>query len=233
MKISEQAKKCELSPMRKFHPYATEAEAKGRTVYHLNIGQPDVETPPIFFETIANFSQTVLAYASAPGRPEFVNAVKNYYEEIGIHYDNNDILVTTGGSEALSIAMQCILDPGSEVLVAEPFYPNYNTFIRATGGVIRPIPTKPEEGYRFADRARIEPLINENTRAIMVTNPSNPTGIVLTKEELRIIADIARDHDLYIIGDEVYREYVFDGQELTSFGQFEDVQQNVLPEQVN
>jgi len=228
MKISEQAKKCELSPMRKFHPYATEAEAKGRTVYHLNIGQPDVETPPIFFETIANFSQTVLAYASAPGRPEFVNAVKNYYEGIGIHYDNNDILVTTGGSEALSIAMQCILDPGSEVLVAEPFYPNYNTFICATGGVIRPIPTKPEEGYRFADRAKIEPLINENTRAIMVTNPSNPTGIVLTKEELRIIADIARDHDLYIIGDEVYREYVFDGQELTSFGQFEDVQQNVI-----
>ena len=228
MKLSKNAQLCELSPMRKYHPYADAAEKLGRTVYHLNIGQPDIETPPIFFETIGKFSQKVLAYASAPGRPEYVQAVQAYYDNLGIHYDSSDILVTTGGSEALNIAMQCILDPGSEVLVAEPFYPNYNTFIRATGGDICPIPTSPEEGYRFADRSRIEPLINENTRAIMVTNPSNPTGIVLTREELRIIADIARDHDLYIIGDEVYREYIFDGQEMTSFGQFEDVQQNVI-----
>lgn len=228
MKISERAKKCELSPMRKFHPYAVDAAARGRKIYHLNIGQPDIATPPAFFDAVRNFSQPVLAYAAAPGRPEFIKAVQDYYAAIGVNYASNDILVTTGGSEALSIAMQCILDPGSEVLVAEPFYPNYNTFIRATGGSIRAIPTSPEDGYHFADRAKIEALINENTRAIMVTNPSNPTGVVLTRDELRLIADIAKEHDLYIIGDEVYREFIYSGEELMSFGQLEDVAENVI-----
>ena len=228
MKIAQRAKQCELSPMRKFHPYAEKAEAMGRKVYHLNIGQPDIATPPVFFEAISNFKQPVLAYASAPGRPEFVKAVRDYYEKMGIHYEASDILVTAGGSEAINIAMMCILDPGSEVLVAEPFYPNYNTFVRAGSGRIRPIPTSPEEGYRFATREKIEPLINENTRAIMITSPSNPTGIVLTREEFRLIADIAKENDLYIIGDEVYREYIFSDEPPTSFGEFEDVEQNVI-----
>lgn len=228
MKISERAKKCELSPMRKFHPYAVDAASKGRKIYHLNIGQPDIATPPAFFDAVRSFTQPVLAYAAAPGRPEFIKAVQDYYAAIGIHYASDDILVTTGGSEALSIAMMCILDEGSEILVAEPFYPNYNTFIRSAGGTIRAIPTCPEEGYHFADRAKIEALINENTRAILVTNPSNPTGVVLTREELRLIADIAKEHGLYLIGDEVYREFIYSGEELMSFGQLEDVAENVI-----
>jgi len=228
MKISERAKICALSPMRKFHPYAVDAKARGRNIYHLNIGQPDIATPPAFFDAVRAFSQPVLEYASAPGRPEFVKAVQDYYEEIGVQYASGDILVTAGGSEALNIAMMCILDPGCEVLVAEPFYPNYNTFIRAAGGSIRAIPTSPEDGYRFATREKIEPLINEKTRAIMVTNPSNPTGVVLSREELRIIADVAKEHDLYIIGDEVYREFIYSGEELMSFGQFDDIDENVI-----
>ncbi|MGN0821381.1 MAG: aminotransferase class I/II-fold pyridoxal phosphate-dependent enzyme, partial [Akkermansia sp.] len=161
MKISERAQLCGLSPMRKFHPFAVEAEAKGRKIYHLNIGQPDIETPPAFFESLRQFADPVLAYAASPGRPDLLKAIQKYYAGIGAELAEKDILITTGGSEALSILMLCILDPGSEVLVPEPFYPNYNTFIRAAGGVIHPIPTSPEEGYHFADRAKIEAEINE------------------------------------------------------------------------
>ena len=207
MKLSQRAQLCELSPMRKFHPFAVEAKAKGRKIYHLNIGQPDIATPPVYFEAVQRFSQPVLEYAESPGRPNLIHAIQRYYDQIGVHYDEGDILITTGGSEALSILMMCILDPGSEVLVPEPFYPNYNTFIRAAGGVIHPIHTSPEEGYHYADRSRIEAEINENTRAIMITNPSNPTGIILTPEERQMLLEIAKEHDLYLISDEVYREF--------------------------
>ena len=228
MKISERAKLCELSPMRKFHPYSVAAAAQGRKIYHLNIGQPDIATPPVYFETVRNFSQPVLAYAASPGKTAMVKAVKDYYAKIGVQYDDADILITSGGSEALSIAMLCILDPGDEILVPEPFYPNYNTFVRSGGGVIRPIPTSPDEGYHFADRAKIEAGINEHTRAIMVTNPSNPTGVVLTKEEQQLLLDIAREHDLYLIADEVYREFDYSGGPLMSFAQLEGSDTHVI-----
>jgi len=228
MKISERAKKCELSPMRKFHPYSVAAAARGRKIYHLNIGQPDIATPPAFFDELRRFSQPVLEYATSGGKSSLVRAIQAYYKKIGVEYDRNDIYITMGGSEALSIALMCILDPGDEILVAEPFYPNYNTFVRSAGGTIRPIPTTPDEGYRFADRAKIEAQINENTRAIMITNPSNPTGVVLTKEEQRLLLDIAKEHDLYVIADEVYREFVYNGEPLASFAQFEDAAEHVI-----
>lgn len=228
MKISEKALKCNLSPMRKFHPYAVAAKEKGHKIYHLNIGQPDIATPPAYFEAIRNFEQPVLEYAASPGMPVMIEAVRNYYEKIGVHYDASDILITTGGSEALSILMLCILDEGSEVIIPEPFYPNYNTFVKAAGGVIRPIRTKPEDGYHYATREQIEPLINEKTRAIMFTNPGNPTGAVLTHEEMRLIADIAKEHDLYVIGDEVYREFVYGGEKLATIGEFDDIVQNAI-----
>lgn len=227
MKISQTAQLCGLSPMRKFHPYAVEAEKKGRNIYHLNIGQPDIETPPTYFEAIRNFHQAVLEYAPSPGIPEMVEAVRAYYEKLGISYASGDILITTGGSEALLILMQCILDPGCEVLIPEPFYPNYNTFIRAAGGVIRPIPTCPEEGYHYADREKIEALITDKTRAIMVTNPGNPTGVTLTPEEMRMLADVAKEHELYVIGDEVYREFYYNGEGLHSMAEFDDIAENV------
>ena len=228
MKFSHKVELCGLSPMRKFHPYAVAAEAKGKTIYHLNIGQPDVITPPAFFEAIRAFEQPVLAYAPSPGIPEMIDAIQGYYDKLDMHFEKSEILVTTGGSEALSITLQCILDDGDEILIPEPFYPNYNTMVRTCGASIRPIPTTPEEGYHYADRAKIEPLINEHTRAIMVTNPGNPTGVVLTREEMRMIVDVAKAHDLFLIGDEAYREFVYGGEKLQSFGEFADAAENVI-----
>ena len=147
MKFSEKIQKCGLSPMRKFTPYAVKAKEAGKKIYHLNIGQPDIETPPVFFDAITNFREAVLAYAPSPGIPAYLEAVRGYYAKLGIELETGDILATTGGSEALQIALSCILDPGDEILVPEPFYPNYNTFVNLTGGKITPIPTSPEEGY--------------------------------------------------------------------------------------
>ncbi len=187
MKFSSKIEKCGLSPMRKFHPYALAAEKKGRKIYHLNIGQPDIETPPIFFEAVKNFHAPVLEYAPSPGIPELIEAIRGYYAKLDIPLESGDILAATGGSEALEMVLECILDDGDEILIPEPFYPNYNTFVRVTGAKIHPIHTSPEEGYHYADRAKIEAEINEHTRAIMVTNPGNPTGVVLTPEEMRLI----------------------------------------------
>ena len=222
MKFSSKVEKCGLSPMRKFHPYAVAAKARGINIYHLNIGQPDVQTPPAFFEAVRHFEQPVLAYAPSPGIPELIDAIQNYYDKLDMHFGKSEIYVTAGGSEALQIALQCILDDGDEILIPEPFYPNYNTMTRTCGASIRPIPTCPEEGYRYADREKIESLINEHTRAIMVTNPGNPTGVVLSHEEMEMLVDVAQKHDLFLIGDEAYREFVYGGEKLQSFGEFAD-----------
>ena len=228
MKFSSKVEKCGLSPMRKFHPYAVAAEAKGKKIYHLNIGQPDVETPKQFFDTIREFNQPVLEYAPSAGVPAYLKAVHDYYTRIGIELEPGDMLATAGGSEALSMTLACILDDGDELLTAEPFYPNYSTFTQVTGATIRPIPTFAEEGFRYAVRERIEPLINEHTRAILMTNPGNPTGYVLSRAEMRVIADIAKEHDLYVVSDEVYREFVYGGEEMTSMLEFEDLHDNVI-----
>ena len=228
MKFSSKVLKCGLSPMRKFHPYAVAAEAKGKKIYHLNIGQPDIETPAAFFDAVRNFESPVLEYAPSAGIPAYLKAVHDYYTRIGIELEPGDMLATAGGSEALSMTLACILDDGDELLTAEPFYPNYSTFTQVTGATIRPIPTFAEEGFRYAVRERIEPLINEHTRAILMTNPGNPTGYVLSRAEMRVIADIAKEHDLYVVSDEVYREFVYGGEEMTSMLEFEDLHDNVI-----
>ena len=228
MKFSSKVQKCGLSPMRKFHPYAVAAEAKGRNIYHLNIGQPDIETPKAFFDAVRSFDQPVLEYAPSPGVPALIEAIRDYYAALDMHFAAEDILITNGGSEALQIAMNYILDDGDEILIPEPFYPNYNTMVCTCGAAIHPIPTKPEEGYHYADRQKIEAEINEHTRAIMCTNPGNPTGTVLTPEEMRMMVDIAKEHGLFIIGDEAYREFVYAGEPLQSLGEFEDAAENVI-----
>ena len=225
---SSKVKKCGLSPMRKFHPYAVAAEAAGKKIYHLNIGQPDIETPPQYFQAIRDFHQPVLEYAPSPGIPVLIKAIQKYYDNLNMHFEQDEILITTGGSEALQIVLNCILDDGDEILIPEPFYPNYNTMVNTCGAKIHPIPTTPESGYHYADRAKIEAEINEHTRAIMCTNPGNPTGAVLTPEEMRMMVDIAKEHELFIIGDEAYREFVYAGEPLQSLGEFADAADNVV-----
>ncbi len=228
MKFSSRIEKSQLSPIRKFYPYQVACNKKGIKIYHLNIGQPDIQTPPAYFEAIRDFSQPVLEYAPSPGIPQLIQAVQGYYSRIGIDYGEGDILVTTGGSEALQIALSCILDTDDEILIPEPFYPNYNTFVNCAGGRIVPIPTTPEEGYHYADRERIEPLITPRTRAIMISNPGNPTGVVLTPEQMRMIADIAKEHGLFLIADEVYREFIYGDEPLQSMGAYRDLDENLI-----
>ena len=206
--------------MRKFHPYAVAAAAAGKKIYHLNIGQPDIQTPPQLFEAVRSFHEATLAYAPSPGIPALIDAICSYYARIGVTLDAGNVLVTTGGSEALQIACNCILDDGDEIIIPEPFYPNYHTFITTAGASIHPLHTRPEEGYFFADRAKIEACITPHTRAILVTNPGNPTGTCLTRDEMKMILDVAVEHDLYLIADEVYREFAYETGELLSFLQF-------------
>ena len=220
MKFSSKALRCQQSPMRKFHPYAVAAAAAGKKIYHLNIGQPDIQTPPQLFEAVRSFHEATLAYAPSPGIPAMIDAICSYYARIGVTLDAGNVLVTTGGSEALQIACNCILDDGDEIIVPEPFYPNYHTFITTAGASIHPLHTRPEEGYFFADRAKLEDCITPNTRAIMITNPGNPTGTCLTRDEMKMILDVAVEHDLYLIADEVYREFAYETGELLSFLQF-------------
>ena len=228
MKLSDNVQACHLSPIRKFYPFAMDAELSGKKIYYLNIGQPDIETPPIFFEAIRDYSSKVLAYAQSPGEPELIRSIRRYYRRLGVNYNREDILITTGGSEALLIALLCIIDPGSEVIVPEPFYPNYDTFVKAAGGRIRPLETFAAEGYNYADRGRLEKLINENTRAIMITNPNNPTGNSLTEKQLRLVTKVARDHDLFLICDEVYREFVYDSDKIFCAGKYRDIDKNII-----
>ena len=229
MQISINANRCEPSPMRKFHPLAVAAKKKGKKIYHLNIGQPDLPTPEAYYEAIHRFADRTLEYEASPGRPELIQAVKNYYAELNVPLEDNDILVTTGGREALLFTCLSILDPYTEVIIPEPYYPNYTTFVHAAGGVIRALPTNPWEGYRYAKRERIESLSTPNTRAIMSTNPGNPTGVVLNQQEMRMIADIAKEHNLFLICDEVYREFCYDDKfGVPTMAHFRDIDENLV-----
>ncbi len=161
--------------------------------------------------------------------PVMIQAIQNYYKGLGVELNTQDILITTGGSEALLLTCLSILDPYTEVIIPEPYYPNYTTFVHAAGGVIRALPTSPEEGYRYAKRERIESLITKNTRAIMITNPGNPTGVVIDRDEMRMIADIAKKHDLFLICDEVYREFCYDDKfGVPTMAQFHDIDENLV-----
>lgn len=228
MKFSSKVLRCQQSPMRKFHPYAVAAAAAGKKIYHLNIGQPDIRTPEALFDAVRSFSEPVLAYAPSPGIPELIGAVRSYYVRIGVELAERDILITTGGSEALQMTCSCILDDGDEIIIPEPFYPNYNTFVATAGAVIRPLETRPEKGYFYADRAKLEALINDHTRAILVTNPGNPTGTVLTKDQQKMLLETAVEHGLFLIVDEVYREFVYSDEPLSSFAQLGFGEENLI-----
>ena len=228
MKLSSKMERCGLSPMRKFNGEAAQAVERGVKIYHLDIGQPDILTPPEYYEALSTFAQPVLSYAPSGGMPELLDAVRKYYSKIGVELSRAEILPTTGGSEALQMTMASILDDGDEIIIPEPFYPNYHTSVTLAGATIHPLTTCPEEGYRYAVRERVEACINEHTRAILITNPGNPTGAVLTPEELKLMLEIAKEHELFIICDEVYREFVYAGEPLISALQYEGYEENVI-----
>ena len=228
MKFSSKVIRSTLSPMRKFYPYQVEAEKQGKKIYHLNIGQPDIETPHQFRDALRHFEQPVLDYAPSPGIPSLLEAICRYYKKLDVAIEPKDVLVTTGGSEALLIATCCILDEGDEILIPEPFYPNYKNMVNTTGGVIHPIPTSPENGYFYADRALIESHITPRTRAILISNPGNPTGTVLMRAQMEMLMDVAIEHELFLICDEVYREFVYTGEPLSSFLQLGRGEENLV-----
>lgn len=228
MRYSERITTMQSSPIRKLAPIASSANAKGIKIYHLNIGQPDIKTPKVFFEAVKNFNNEVLEYAVSPGLPELIYSLQQYYTTYNMDFESDEILVTNGGSEALLFALMATCDPKDNILVPEPFYSNYNGFSQSINVNITPITTKAEEGFHLPSKEKIQSLITSKTRAILISNPGNPTGTVYTKKELYMISEIAKENDLWIISDEVYREFVYDGLEYTSFGNIKEVEDRVI-----
>ena len=227
MKISQRVQNLKLSPIRKLAPYADAAKKAGKKVYHLNIGQPDIETPPQFMDAIKNFDEKVIAYGASKGEPFLIEAIQKYYAEKGMHYEAGDIFITNGGSEALTFAVMALCDPDDEIMVFEPFYANYTTFATEFGAKINAVTTSVENGYHLPDAAEIEKHITPKTKAILLTNPGNPTGVVYTEAEMQTIAALAVKHDLAVIADEVYREFVYGG-EYKSFGTMPELDNNLI-----
>ena len=226
--ISQRGLTTPASPIRKLAPYAVKAQKRGIKIYNVNIGQPDIHTPPEFFQAIRDYSAQVLAYGPSDGIPPYLESLEHYYQHFGYtHITQNDIMVTTGGSEAIVFTMMAIASPGDEIIVFEPFYPNYNGFSKMAAVNLVPIATDPEKGYCLPSREEIESKISLKTRAILVCSPNNPTGTILTHDEMAIVKNLALKHNLFVISDEVYREFVFEGEH-TSMLSFPDIQQQAI-----
>ena len=228
MKFSKRLSSMQESPIRKLAPFATAAKAEGVKVYHLNIGQPDIITPIGFFDAVKNFDKKVLEYAGSQGIPELIEAIRKYYTTYDMNFANEDIIITNGGSEALLFSFMAACDPGDNILIPEPFYTNYNGFAQCLNINVKSVTTVAENGFHLPSKDEILAKIDDKTSAILVVNPGNPTGCVYTKEEVRMIADIAKEKDLWIIADEVYREFVYEGLQYTSFGNMKDVEDRVI-----
>ncbi|TES90692.1 MAG: pyridoxal phosphate-dependent aminotransferase [Candidatus Cloacimonadota bacterium] len=216
MRVSNRAVVLPESPIRKLFPYAMEAKKRGIKVYHLNIGQPDIATPKIFFEAIKNFSLDVLPYGPSDGLLDLKKTIAEYFSRYNIDVSSDEVFITTGGSEAIIFTLMVTCDVGDEVLIPEPFYTNYNGFAEMAGVRIIPLSTTLLNGFRYPPMEEIEPKITPRTKAILVCSPNNPTGTVYTREELEIVAAIARKYNLFILSDEVYREFTFDNRQHTS-----------------
>lgn len=216
MQLSKRALEIQASPIRKLMPHAVSAKARGIKVYHLNIGQPDIPTPEEMIKVYHDFSDKVLAYGPSQGLDVYREGLVEYYKRQGIELKVNDIIVTTAGSEAITFAMMVVGEVGDEIIVPEPFYTNYNGFATMAGINLCPLTTYAETGFALPESSIIEALINSKTKAIMLCNPGNPTGTVYSKDEIIRIAEICKKHNLYLISDEVYREFVYDGTMHTS-----------------
>jgi len=216
------------SPIRKLVPFAEAAKKKGRTVYHLNIGQPDIETPEIALNAIKNIDRTVIEYSHSAGFESYRKGLADYYNKFELGVSHEDILITTGGSEALLFAFNSCLNQDDEVIIPEPFYANYNGFAKTCGVNVTPVTANIENGFALPPISDFEKLITPKTKAILICNPGNPTGYLYSKEELETLKEIVLKHDLYLFADEVYREFSYDGKKHTSVLELEGLENNVV-----
>ena len=216
------------SPIRKLVPFAENAKKRGTQVIHLNIGQPDISTPEIALKAIRNFEPNVIAYSHSAGNQSYREGLAHYYQNVGIDVDHTQILVTTGGSEAISIALNTIMDKGDEIIIPEPFYANYNGFSTAADITVKPITSSIDNGFALPSISEFEKLITPNTKAILICNPGNPTGYLYTKDELNALKKVVLKHDLFLIADEVYREFTYDGKKHTSVLEIDELDQNTI-----
>ena len=216
------------SPIRKLAPYAAAAKAAGKRVIHLNIGQPDIETPQVALDAVRQDKRTVIEYSPSEGFSSYREGLAKYYQSVEVDVTADDILVTTGGSEALVFAFMSCLDPGDQVIIPEPFYANYNGFAQMAGVEVVPVTAHLEQGFALPPISEFAAKINEKTKAILLCNPGNPTGTVYAPEALDALADLVRAHDLYLFADEVYREFCYDGVKPKSVMQLPDLEDNVV-----
>ncbi len=216
MELSQRAKAMPASPIRRLVPLADEAKARGVNVYHLNIGQPDIATPPEMMEAMRKFKDPVLAYGPSAGLNECRSAMADYLSDLGMPVAPGEVLVTEGGSEAILFAMNALCDHGDEIVVFEPFYTNYAGFACMSGVRLVPVETRVEDGYHLPDRKTIQAAITPRTRAILYSSPSNPTGTVMRRDEVQTLVELAVENNLFILADEAYREFVYEGAEAVS-----------------
>ncbi|MFW6274449.1 MAG: pyridoxal phosphate-dependent aminotransferase [Spirochaetota bacterium] len=215
------------SPIRKLVPYADAAKAAGTKVYHLNIGQPDIETVPAIRSAYGNIPR-VVAYGPSQGLPELRQKFSEYYAQYGLDLDPQHIYVTSGGSEAITFALMAVTSPGDEIIIPEPYYANYNGFAAMSGAKVVPVTSRLEDGFHLPAIDEFERLLSSKTKAIMFSNPGNPTGAVFSRERLQELVDFAREHNLFIISDEVYREFTYEGRQAVSIMEFEGIEENAI-----
>lgn len=226
--ISNRGQACPPSPIRKLVPFSDEAKKRGVKVYHLNIGQPDIETPPNVMEKIRHTDIKVVEYSHSAGNLSYRKKLTEYYSRLGIAVNPDQMIVTTGGSEGILFAMLTCLNPGDEIIIPEPFYANYNGFATAAGVVVKPIESFINDGFALPPISAFEEAITPRTKAIMICNPNNPTGYLYSQEELLNLRDIIKKHDLYLFSDEVYREFCYDGRSHHSVMNLEGIDDNVI-----
>ena len=227
-KISNKGRSMPESPIRKLVPFAEEAVKKGRKIYQLNIGQPDIKTPKKALDAVKNNAIEVLSYSHSAGFETYRNKLAEYYKRNDIPVLSEDIIITTGGSEALLFAMGSITDPGDEVIIPEPFYANYNGFATSAGVTIKPIKASIDDGFALPPISEFEKLISDKTKAILICNPGNPTGYLYTLEEIKQLAELALKYDLFILADEVYREFAYDGVKHHSIMSLPELSQHAI-----
>lgn len=216
------------SPIRKLTPFADQAKRDGKKIYHLNIGQPDIETPEVMLNALKNIDFKVWAYTASEGTLSYRTKLAEYYNKLNYNITPSDILVTNGGSEAITIAMQACLNPGEEVIIPEPFYANYNGFACSADIIVKPIMSYIDNGFALPSIAEFEKVITEKTKAIAICNPNNPTGYLYSREELEALRELCLKYDLYLFSDEAYREFCYDGREFLSPMHLEGLEQNVV-----